>query len=197
MRTPFRAPAPASPSESPNDPFRRHPQEPRMRSYESSIRPAALPARPPSEPLAPATPQAAPAEPAPPRRPRVENSFIDRHTTIEGKLRSSQDLRVEGRVDGEILCDGKLTIAEGAVVQARVEAAEVIVSGAVEGDVVSHGQFKLQPSGSIRGSAIAARIAIEDGATYEGELHMAAGAEPAEAGPDGVLPAAGRNGKEA
>ena len=106
------------------------------------------------------------------RRPTGEHSFIDRHTTIEGTLRSAKDLRIEGRVNGEIVCDGKLIIAEGAVVQARVEAAEIVVTGSLEGDLQSHGQFKLQPSGVVRGSATAARIAIEDGASYEGELHM-------------------------
>ena len=116
--------------------------------------------------------EAAPAAEKPARRPAGEHTLIDRHTTIQGTLRSAKDLRVEGRVEGEIVCDGKITIAEGAVVQARVEAAEVIISGSVEGDVHSHGQFKLQPSAVIRGSTMAARITIEDGATYEGELHM-------------------------
>lgn len=109
------------------------------------------------------------------RRPAAEATFLDRHTTIEGTLRSAKDLRIEGRVEGDVVCEGKLTIAEGAVVQARIEAADVLISGSVEGDVHSHGSFSLQPSAVIRGSATAARITIEDGASYEGELHMASG----------------------
>ena len=106
------------------------------------------------------------------RRPVAEHTYLDRHTTVEGTLRSAKDLRIEGRVEGEIICDGKLTIAEGAVVQARIEAAEVLISGNVQGDVHSHGGLKLLPTAVIRGSSTAARITIEDGATYEGELHM-------------------------
>jgi cytoskeletal protein CcmA (bactofilin family) len=102
----------------------------------------------------------------------AEHTYLDRHTTVEGTLRSAKDLRIEGRVEGEIVCDGKLTVAEGAVVQARIEAAEVLISGNVQGDVHSHGGLKLLPTAVIRGSSTAARITIEDGATYEGELHM-------------------------
>ena len=147
-------------------------------SYDAEVRPATRDARSTAvrEPAPGDTnysPDAATPAPAT-RRPTAEHSFIDRHTTIEGTLRSAKDLRVEGRVNGEIVCDGKLTIAEGAVVQARLEAAEVVISGNLEGDIQSHGQFKLQPSGVVRGSATAARINIEDGATYEGELHMTA-----------------------
>lgn len=121
-------------------------------------------------PARPDAPTPAPDE----RRPAAEATFLDRHTTIEGTLRSAKDLRIEGRVEGDVVCEGKLTIAEGAVVQARIEAADVLISGSVEGDVHSHGSFQLQPSAVIRGSATAARITIEDGASYEGELHMAA-----------------------
>ena len=121
-------------------------------------------------PARPDAPTPAPDE----RRPAAEATFLDRHTTVEGTLRSAKDLRIEGRVEGDVVCEGKLTIAEGAVVQARIEAADVLISGSVEGDVHSHGSFSLQPSAVIRGSATAARITIEDGASYEGELHMAA-----------------------
>lgn len=133
------------------------------------------------------------------RRPSAESTFLDRHTTIEGTLRSAKDLRVEGHIEGDVVCEGKLTIAEGAVVQARIEAADILVAGSVEGDVHSHGCFKLQPSAVVRGSATAARIMIEDGASYEGELHMVAGTpRPQDLAPtplEGVL--AGRPGEPA
>ena len=215
MRTPFRAPAPTlRPPSRPSDfqPARYNPTQHTSLTTTPAPRPPALsedsdmpyaadvgaPTRDPAD-HGDSTVETQPlAEKPAPRRPTGEHSFIDRHSTIEGTLRSAKDLRIEGRVEGEIVCDGKLTIAEGAVVQARIEAAEVIVSGSVEGDVHSHGQFKLQPSGVIRGSTTAARIAIEDGATYEGELHMTSGAPQSEDVADtplsGVL-AASRSGR--
>ena len=161
--------------------------------YKSDV---ATPTRGPA-PRSSAEPAAGDASSHDIRRPSAESTFLDRHTTVEGTLRSAKDLRVEGHVEGDVVCEGKLTIAEGAVVQARIEAADILVAGSVEGDVHSHGCFKLQPSAVVRGSATAARIMIEDGASYEGELHMVAGTpRPQDVAPtplEGVL--AGRPGE--
>lgn len=99
-------------------------------------------------------------------------SVIDRESTVEGKVHSKKNLRVEGRVEGEIKCEGTLVVADGAVVQARVEAENVTVSGMIEGEVICRGHLHVLASGRIEGSATALQIAIDSGATYEGELHM-------------------------
>ena len=99
-------------------------------------------------------------------------SLIDRESTVEGKVHSKKNLRVEGRVEGEVNCEGTLVVADGAVVQARVEAENVTVSGTIEGEVICRGHLHVLASGRIEGSATALKIAIDSGATYEGELHM-------------------------
>ncbi len=99
-------------------------------------------------------------------------SVIDRDSTVEGKVRSKKNLRVEGRVEGEVVCEGTLVVADGAVVQARVEAEDVTVSGTIEGEIICRGHLHVLAAGRIVGSATALRIAIDSGATYEGELHM-------------------------
>ncbi len=99
-------------------------------------------------------------------------SVIDRESTVEGKVHSKKNLRVEGRVEGEIKCEGTLVVADGAVVQARVEAENVTVSGTIEGEVICRGHLHVLAAGRIVGSATALKIAIDSGATYEGELHM-------------------------
>ena len=99
-------------------------------------------------------------------------SVIDRESTVEGKVNSKKNLRVEGRVEGEVKCEGTLVVADGAVVQARVEAENVTVSGTIEGEVICRGHLHVLAAGRIVGSATALKIAIDSGATYEGDLHM-------------------------
>ncbi len=99
-------------------------------------------------------------------------SVIDRDSTVEGKVYSKKNLRVEGRVEGEVKCEGTLVVADGAVVQARVEAENVTVSGTIEGEVICRGHLHVLAAGRIEGSATALKIAIDSGASYEGELHM-------------------------
>ena len=99
-------------------------------------------------------------------------SVIDRESTVEGKVHSKKNLRVEGRVEGEVKCEGTLVVADGAYVQARVEAENVTVSGTIEGEVICRGHLHVLAAGRIDGSATTMKIAIDSGATYEGELHM-------------------------
>lgn len=121
----------------------------------------------------PETP-AVPAEAAPMVAGREdEQSVVDRHSTFNGKYRSTRNLRVEGQMEGEIECQGTLTVAKDARVKGKVVAQDVTVAGVLEGEITCRGRLQVLPSGRVIGSATAARLSIQEGAYYEGELHMA------------------------
>src|SRR5438045_282341 len=64
---------------------------------------------------------------------RGEEGLLPRHAVLDGVLRTAGDLRVTGRAKGELHCDGTLTIAEGAQVDAHVVAGRLVVAGALAG----------------------------------------------------------------
>ena len=118
--------------------------------------------------------RAAPEEwSAPAPQDDAARSVVDRHSVVVGKFRSARNLHVEGQVEGEVECEGVLFVAEKATIKARVTARDITVAGRLEGEVTCSGRLEVTPTGHVHGSATAARVLIQEGASFEGELHMA------------------------
>jgi cytoskeletal protein CcmA (bactofilin family) len=111
-------------------------------------------------------------------------SLIDRHSTFEGTLTSSRDLRIEGAMHGTVRCQGLLYVAEGADVDATVEATSVTVAGQLRGDVTCRGKLQIMPSGRVTAAVTTESLVINEGAIIEGKLQMDLGGilGPGEAG---------------
>jgi cytoskeletal protein CcmA (bactofilin family) len=99
-------------------------------------------------------------------------SIVDRHSLFTGAFRTARDLRVEGVVEGEVACEGKMVIAQGARVKATITAREIEVAGELDGEVTCSGRFRITPTGNATGKATAASLIIEEGARFNGDFHM-------------------------
>lgn len=104
--------------------------------------------------------------------PGAEESIIDRGSAFDGVLRSSRNVRIEGQAKGEIHCEGTVFIDEGADVDARIVAANVMAAGRLQGDLTCHGRLQILPTGRVTGRVATATLVIQEGAIYEGELRM-------------------------
>ena len=122
---------------------------------------------------------------------RGEAGLLPRDVVMDGTLRTAGDLRVAGRATGELHCEGTLTIADGAEVDARVVAGRLVVAGTLSGEITCCGKLHLLPTARVSGRLTTATLAIEDGARYQGELRMATEeAAPQAAGAAGDAPVA-------
>lgn len=101
-------------------------------------------------------------------------SVIDRFSNFDGTYQSTRDVRIEGQVKGTIECQGTVHIAQGANVNAKIEADNISVAGDLDGDVNCRGRLQILPSGKVRGKINTVTLVINEGAHYEGELEMAA-----------------------
>lgn len=99
-------------------------------------------------------------------------SLVDRHSVFNGSFRTARDLRVEGTLEGEIACEGKLIVAQGARVKATITAREIEVAGELDGEVTCSGRFRVTPTGSAMGKVTAASLIIEEGARFNGDFSM-------------------------
>ena len=99
-------------------------------------------------------------------------SLIDRHTTVDGTLATERDLRVDGQVLGSLQCGGVLFVAQGAEVDATVEAGTIVVSGMLSGTIICHGRLEIRPAGAVHGTVKTGTLVILEGAVYEGQLSM-------------------------
>ena len=101
---------------------------------------------------------------------------------FEGIL-SGKDAQVLGRFKGEILVTGKLTIGEGARVDAKVTADTVEVAGSLKGDLTTRSLILLE-KGRVDGSVEAKTLSVRDGALLNGAVNIGgAGAARPAAGP--------------
>jgi cytoskeletal protein CcmA (bactofilin family) len=123
-------------------------------------------------PVAP--PAVRPAEPTRMETPRsVDVATIGKSVVVRGELSGSEDLYVDGEVDGSISLRGQsLTIGPNGRVRANLEARNVIVHGRVDGNVNASDRVDLRKSASLIGDISTARVAIEDGAYFKGTIDI-------------------------
>ncbi|HYH13516.1 MAG TPA: polymer-forming cytoskeletal protein [Thermomicrobiales bacterium] len=99
-------------------------------------------------------------------------SVIDRHSEFDGTYSTDRDLRIEGRARGKLSCQGTLHVAQGATVNAEIEAEQVVVAGVLEGTVTCRTRLQIMPSGDLKGRISTPSLVINEGARYEGQMEM-------------------------
>jgi cytoskeletal protein CcmA (bactofilin family) len=110
---------------------------------------------------------------------------IGKSVVIKGELSGSEDLTIEGQVEGKIeLRQNVLTIGPNARIKAQVFAKTVIVQGEVHGNVTATERVDIRDNGSVDGDLSAPRVAIADGAHFRGSIDMQRQGAKAEAKPD-------------
>jgi cytoskeletal protein CcmA (bactofilin family) len=130
-------------------------------------------------PQMPATPNvnSAPAEPVRtsdmPRGMEKGPVNIGKSVVIKGELTGSEDLTIEGHVEGKIeLRQNVLTIGPNGKIKAQVFAKSVIILGEVTGNVTASEKVDLRDNGSVDGDIAAPRVAIAEGAHFRGSIDM-------------------------
>ena len=105
---------------------------------------------------------------------------IGKSVVIKGELNGSEDLTIEGHVEGTIqLRDHVLTIGANGRIKAQVFAKAVIILGEVTGNVTATEKVDIRDNGSVDGDIASPRVAIAEGAHFRGAIDMQrAGAKP-------------------
>jgi len=105
---------------------------------------------------------------------------IGKSVVIKGELSGSEDLYVDGQVEGSIsLKNFSLTVGPNGQVKASVEAKVLVVQGKLEGNVVVSDRVELRKSAIITGDITTQRISIEEGAYLRGKVDIQGKADKA------------------
>src|SRR5437773_9122846 len=143
-----------------------------MWKRDEAVRPAS---QPPAAPQPPAPVAAAVSGPRPETSHQMEKDIVNigKSVVIKGELNGSEDLTIEGHVEGTIqLKDNVLTIGANGRIKAQVFAKSVIVLGEVTGNVTASDKVDIRDNGSVDGDIIAPRVAIAEGAHFRGSVDM-------------------------
>jgi cytoskeletal protein CcmA (bactofilin family) len=105
----------------------------------------------------------------------VENApaRIGKTVTIRGEVTGSEDLIVDGRVEGTVsLSESRLTVGPNANVAADLSAKDILVMGQVQGNLVASGRVELRAGCHVEGDIRALRLAVEDNALFRGKVDL-------------------------
>src|SRR6187401_428421 len=153
---------------------------------------AAKPSAPAGQGPAPAQHNPAPLTAEPTSRPAQASDTqrgqertvvnIGKSVVIKGELNGSEDLTIEGQVEGKIeLKDHALTIGPNGKIKAQIFAKSVIVLGEVSGNVTASEKVDIRDGGSVDGDITSPRVAIAEGAHFRGSVDMQRkGGQPAQ-----------------
>lgn len=93
-------------------------------------------------------------------------------TTIVGKVMAASDIRIDGKVEGEITCKGKVIIGKSGIVIGTLHSNSVELLGRLEGNIVVDEQLSLKADSHFSGSIVARSLSIEPGAKLEGDCSI-------------------------
>ncbi|MBX6358955.1 bactofilin family protein [Pseudacidobacterium ailaaui] len=106
----------------------------------------------------------------------VAIAAIGKSVQIRGEVKGSEDLLVDGVVEGTItLSDSRLTIGANARVQANVAARDVVVNGTLNGNIHATGRVELRAGCLVTGDVHAQRLSIEENAVFSGKVDLMQG----------------------
>lgn len=101
-----------------------------------------------------------------------EFTFLARDVVFRGTMTLDGNVRVDGRIEGEVHSTGSLTIGEHAVITGNIKAETVIASGKIKGDIIASEKITLLPPGIVIGDICTPVISIEAGVIFHGMSEM-------------------------
>jgi cytoskeletal protein CcmA (bactofilin family) len=101
--------------------------------------------------------------------PEGATCIIAKGTVIEGKITTSENIRIDGTIKGEVRCDKRLVMDAGGLIEGNVFAGESTIKGRVVGTVSVTNTLHLLESSFIKGDIKAKKLHVEEGAKYDGK----------------------------
>jgi cytoskeletal protein CcmA (bactofilin family) len=94
---------------------------------------------------------------------------------IKGSIKFKKELLIDGKVEGEINSEGVLTIGENADIRGEIKTKSIVVFGKVQGNITVNERCELKSKCTLQGDLKAARLVIEEGATFVGKSEVTSG----------------------
>lgn len=104
--------------------------------------------------------------------PSTSKNILTSDVELTGTLKFDSEMIFDGKLDGEIISEGVLTLGKNAVIKGDVRTKTVIIHGTVNGNVTVQERCELKSNAELLGDLKAMRIIIEEGATFIGHSEV-------------------------
>lgn len=117
-------------------------------------------------------------------------SIIASGMTIVGDCETGGTVRIEGRVEGTVRAGKSVVVGRGGEVMGDVLTQDAVISGRVCGNIVAESRLELQATSDVEGEIRSRRVKLDEGARFNGELHIEDSPQTGQGGPKPPRPAA-------
>ena len=99
--------------------------------------------------------------------------MLGKSVIVKGQILSREDLTIDGEVEGTVeLQEHRLTVGPNGKVRASIKAREIVVLGTIHGNVETTDKIDIRKDAKLVGDIKTARIVIEDGAYFKGNIDI-------------------------
>lgn len=99
-------------------------------------------------------------------------AFLGEGTDFKGILSFEGTVRIDGKLEGEILTKDTLIVGESAVVNAEINVNTIVISGVVRGNITATGKIEVHRPGKLFGNIKTPSVYLEEGVIFEGNCSM-------------------------
>ena len=103
---------------------------------------------------------------------KADKNILSSDVEIKGSIKFQHDMTIDGRIEGEIISPGVLTIGENAEIRGEIKTKSVTVLGKVHRNITVDERCELKTRAVLMGDLKAARLIIEEGATFVGKSEV-------------------------
>lgn len=101
----------------------------------------------------------------------AHNSLVQ-GTVITGNLTSKTDIRIDGKLEGNLDSEAKVVIGKNALITGDITCQSILIEGKVEGNITTKDKLHIQSTGIVVGDLYTNKLIIEDGAIFNGASIM-------------------------
>lgn len=99
-------------------------------------------------------------------------NMISEGTTLEGTIKTKNDIRIAGTINGEANAEGKVIVASGGEIKGNIAASDADIAGKVDGQIKVSNKLVLRESALVEGDIYTETLLVEEGAQINGEFRM-------------------------
>jgi cytoskeletal protein CcmA (bactofilin family) len=101
-----------------------------------------------------------------------ELNLIGSGTTIEGKIRTQGNIRVDGKMVGELHAAENVAVGLTGEIEGNINGRNVTIGGKIRGNIIAVDKLVFEGKAVVRGDIRAARLVIDEGAVFDGKISM-------------------------